>query len=54
MNTTGFMIVTPRFPRVKSPMRKELDTEIDATKAGPAGVLWAGLKSRVGFECRPP
>jgi hypothetical protein len=32
-STTGFMIVTPRFRRVKSPRRKELDTDIDADKA---------------------
>jgi len=43
------MVVTLCFPHVKSPVRKELDTDIDADKAGPAGALWADLKSRAGL-----
>jgi hypothetical protein len=30
VSTTGFMIVTPCFSGVKTPVRKELDTNFDA------------------------
>lgn len=43
------MIVTLRPAHVKYPVGNELDTDIDANKAGPAGALWAGLKSRAGL-----